>query len=560
MTAMKYAIPILCGLSATAFAQQPPTSPRLDPGDKIMREQMEQERERLLRQKTPQIDIERIPSATDIDPTDITDPEPTFLIERIELHGADLLTPEQIEPVTAPFRGLRLGVNRINLLLSRLNRLLIDSGYITSRAYVADQSLASGVLHLTIVAGKIEKLRYNGQELPADGRNLPGVRLSLPFAAGDTLQLRDLEQGIDQLNRLRANQADVKILPGETPGGSIVDITNRQSRLWQGSLAADNQGSSTTGSTRYRANIAAGDLLGLMESINLGYTGSLETNAVNGSIAIPFGYSTVTLLGTWSEYQNLIEDTALLYGTSRNSAISWNHQFFRDKSTKAAVDISLSHRQAKREINNVALMPQKLTVARIGVNRLTRFSHGQRLGQWTIDTGLAKGLTWLNADRDAADLPTGAARAQFTKLDASASIMLPLADILSWRSNLTAQWSRTPLFSSEQIFAGGVSSVRGFNESAAGGDKGLVLRNELAIDGLPPVWGKLKAEPFVFLDAARVAAIADNYRQSLVSLGLGARINLAAGGLEIIVGRPISKPANLAKTGSRLDIALTWMF
>lgn len=548
---------LAAAFAAAADAQLAP--PRQDLGDKIMREQMEKERERILQRSAPRIETGNLGQAADVDPDSVADPEPTFLVERIELTGSWPGAPGDFERAVRPFAHRRLGVNRINLLLSRLNVRLVDAGYITSRAYVSDQNLAAGTLRLTVVPGIIETLRYDGADLPAHGWDRPGLRLALPFAAGDILYLRDIEQGIDQLNRLRGNNVEVKIEPGAAAGGSIVDIVNKPGRRWQALLGVDNQGSEVTGMTRYRASVDAGNLLGMMENLSVGYTGSLDTNALNASLSIPFGYGTMTLLETWSEYQSLIGTTALMLGTSRNEALAWNYLFHRDRDSKAAFDLSLSRRSANRNINNLELLPQRLAVLRAGANRLRRFAVNQGNGQWTLDLGISQGLARLGADRDAANLPAAAARSQFTKVDVAGALLLPIAGKLSWRGSVSGQTSRVPLFSSEQLFAGGVATVRGFAESAVGGDRGWLTRNEIVHEGMPPFMSRYKADPFLYCDAARVTTLADGRKRSLAAVGAGLRLNLGSGGLELLFGRPIAAPADLPNVRWRLNAALTWM-
>ena len=101
-----------------------------------------------------------------------------FLIERIALKGNSLLADNDVRALIHPFIGKRLGVNRINLLLRRLTRAYIDRGYITTRVYLGRQNLASGTLDVTVVQGKIEDIRINGEK-PKSER---GLRLAFPTA------------------------------------------------------------------------------------------------------------------------------------------------------------------------------------------------------------------------------------------------------------------------------------------------------------------------------------------------------------------------------------------
>jgi hemolysin activation/secretion protein len=533
-----------------------------DPADRLLREQQDRERIERLQQRTP--DIGRpVEAAVDRDaaPESVVDPEPTFLIGTISVTGNTVLPQTQVDVILQPFVGKYLGINRINLLLRRLTQAFIDAGYITTRAYVGSQNLASGSLEITVIPGRIEKLRYNGRTLDKGQWNDPGVRLALPFHEADLLRLADLEQGIDQLNRLRRNRAEMKILPGETPGGSIVEIDNPQADRFYYSIGADNQGGGATGANRTRAGIEANDLLGLQESLSLAFVGSLDTNALLASASLPWGYNTLSYAYSYSEFQTLIGDSALLFGTSRGHSFAFNRVVARSRAGKSAIDASLSLREARRDINNVELTPQRLAVLRLAYNQLRRFELGTVPGYCSADIAVSRGLRAFSANHDPADLPREAARAQFSKLDVSAMLALQPTAALAYRGSIAGQWTREPLFSSEQIFIGGANTVRGFAEFARAGDRGFFSRHELAYSKLPLLFGeRLRIEPFVFADAGRVQLIADRRWETLAGAGLGVRLSTRSASAEIALAQPLRSPDTLTDDKFRIHAAINLTF
>ncbi len=553
---------VLCCLSCGALAQSPPALLR-NPSEQLLREQQERERAQML---GPQA----LPLAQQVDereapfPAHLASPDgPSFDIQQITASGEILISQREFRRIVAVFEGHTLGAAQINALLDRLSRALVASGYITSRATVSNQSLAAGELSITVLAGHIEQIRYNDEVLAPGGSNALGVRLALPMRQGDILRLQDIEQAVDQLNRLRRNAAQVQILPGEQTGGSIVALSNRPGDARSYSASTDNQGSASTGRVRLQGGVDQGNALGLMESLSLGLVTSADTNAVFGSLSVPLGYYTLGLMRSWSEYQNLIGDTALVYGNSQSQSITLNRLLQRSQDSKLALDLSLTRRTSTRAINNLALSPQTQAVARLGVNQLSRFRSPHGLGQWTLDLGVVRGLRSLGADRDPAELPAGAARGQFTKLETSVGAQLPLSARWTWRTRLAHQWTRNPLYSSEQLFAGGVASVRGFAESAAGGDRGYFMRNEWLLQDLAPLGlgsARLQWQPYVFLDGARLRTLSDARRQRLLSAGVGARLTLGAASGEIIIGRPLLTPEPSVRKATQVNLQLGYQF
>lgn len=92
----------------------------------------------------------------------------------------------------------------------------------TSRAYLPQQDMSKGHLQVLVVEGKLEGLKG------ADNSKLTDRELAMAFPgkSGEILNLREIEQAVDQLNRLPSNQAQMELTPGEAVGGSSVLVKN----------------------------------------------------------------------------------------------------------------------------------------------------------------------------------------------------------------------------------------------------------------------------------------------------------------------------------------------
>ena len=578
----KLALAMLVLFSATsALAQQAPRIEQ-DPAQRLLQEQRDRERQRALEQAPPQIivpqPVQTLPADQDVE--SLPDVAPTFQIEHVKLIGNTVLSEAEVSQIVAPFLGKRLGSNRLNLLLRRVTDAFVSRGLITTRAYLGEQNLGGGTLTLTVVPGTIEAIRLNGQLLSnAQGNVSPeklqgggwltdrGVLWAMPTAPGDVLRLSNLEQGVEQINRLRRNRAEMQILPGTIPGSSIVGLTVQPSDPLWFNLGIDNYGTSQTGSTRTNASVEADNLLGLQEMISASYSGSLDTNALVASAALPIGYHTFSYTGAISEYQTLISDTALIYGNTTGHTFGWNYVVARNQAAKTAFDMTLSRRKVERDINDLQIEPQRLTVLRIGVNTLRRFIYDGQQANWTVDGGLSRGLTAWNASRDSEAIQPSEAHSQFTKIDTTATSALPLGSIGTsmwyWRAQLNAQWSREALFGTEQIFAGGMSSVRGFQNGGISGDRGLTVRNDLSWVNAPEILG-MHTEPYAFLDSGRTELIAEGRYRQVSSAGVGAKMQAAYGkhrfSSELLLGRPLVQPDYLGRKSTLLLASVNWSY
>jgi hemolysin activation/secretion protein len=588
---------MVCGIGAlTGFAGIPARAqstpgalpsvaaprPLQDPGQRLLQDQRDQQRHDEVQQSPAQIAvpaqsaIPNLPAGADVET--LADVEPMFRITDIEFTGDSVLSRRQMDAIKQPFLGKQLGRNRINLLLRRLTEAFIAHGYITTRAYLGAQNLSSGKLEIKVVAGHVAAFTLNGKPLrPRDpssglldthGGGLvtdAGTAWAFGDSQGDVLRLPDLEQGVDQINRLRRNQAEIQILPGEAPGDSVVAITNHYGDRFYYDAGVDNYGSPQTGTVRYRAGVESDNLIGLQESLSLNYVGSENSNALVFSTAVPIGYQTVSYTTSLSEYQQAIGDTALLDGRTFSQIFGWNDVLTRSSAGRMSVDVTLTKMSTQRSVNGIELTPQNLTVLRAGLNGLRRFVAEDQAAAATWDVGVSEGLPWLAANHDAAGIDETDAHSQFTMLDATGTLQRAIGHIgsTSWRysGTLRAQFSPDALFNTNQIFLGGMDTVRGFREGGESGDSGFYLRNEAVWQNVP-AWHDAHLEPYVFLDGGKAHLDAQGGWPTLVGTGVGVRaawrFRKQSITSEILVGHALIQPAALGSRATVLLATLNW--
>lgn len=591
------ALPAALAVVANVCAQTPPpiappAAPRpvQDPAQQLIDQQREQARQRQLAEPPSQISVGPQGGAGSLSvsldtPVDqIPEPGPTFRVQKIELTGPDgqplartAVSRSTLDAIAVAFIGHDIGSNRLNVLLRRLTNAYVSEGYVTTRAVLGPQNIGAGTLTVVIQPGRIESFTVNGKpvhrlatnEASAGGGWLTdaGYQNAFPSGPGDPLRLSDIDQGVAQINRLRRNQASVQVLPGQAVGDSVIAISNPPGDRTYYTLGVDNYGAESTGVTRYRAGVEADNLIGLQESLSLNYIDSIESNALVGSFAIPWGNNTFSYTLSDSEYQQLIGTTALEYGRTLSHILGWNYQLGRTQSDLTALDATLSWRRTDREINDIDLDPQRVAVLRVGGNWLHRFVLNDAPGNVTLDTGLSQGLPWLGADHDAANIPRTDAHAQFTKFDATATWTVPLPKLagaaLAYRGTLGGQYTNVALYGTDQLYLGGMDTIRGFRSGDIAGDRGFYSRNELAWVNVP-AWHDGRIEPYVFLDAGRASLVATPGFSTLAGVGAGLRAQwqwhrqqFSAEGL---VGRQLCRPA---ASGPKSTLALgtiNWNF
>lgn len=502
-------------MAALAIAAMPALA-QVDPGQRLLEELQQRQLEREKRREPGKIEIK--PGAR---PAPAPDDGICFDIDRIELEGATMLDETVRAGILARYTGKCLGRADINALLAALTEAYVERGYVTTRVYIPPQNLSSRLLKLLVIEGRIERL-YMNQDADADRRR---AWAAFPAGPRDALRLQDLEQGLDQLNRVPSARATVQLQPGTEPGGTVVAIEDRPEDAFRGYVGYDNYGQKRTGERRFNLGIEVDNVLSLNDTWALVYAGSLDTNAIAGTGSIGLGNWTFGASASYSEFLERLTPDVELFGRSTVAGLQIERLLDRTSTSKTSIAILLDRKWSRRYVNDVELIPQDLTVARFGPRSQIRFPEGILFA----DGALSIGLTALGATRDPDGLPPDAPAAQFTKFETGVT-WLGRADTATLRASIRGQYSLDPLYSSEQIVLGGANSTRGFAEAVAFGDSGWFTRNELAfllrqgaLEFTGSDWSR-NVQPYVFIDGGQVFLRGGRFDRTLAGAGVGLRL------------------------------------
>lgn len=523
---------VLACLSGGAWGQA-----QRDEGQRLLDEQRARSRDEALSRPQPQVATPEQPSVSAQNPVDVVESARTFLITDIALVGDRVLTAADRDRIVSPFLGLELGPKRLDLLLRKLTAAYIDRGYVTTRAYLGPQNLATGKLEITVVTGTVEQIRIDDHAEAS----------AWPLTSGEPLQLTDIEQTVDQINRLRSRRAEASIQPGQTPGGSVIVLDTHPDKPWRVSLGTDNYGQTATGVQRRRLGAEWDNLFGLWDSWAVTDVESADAKSQLLAVSVPFGYGTASYAYAHSNSRVELLSGIVSRTETSSHTLGWNHVVARSQQFRHALDLTLVLRDTQRRIDDIALMPQQQAVSRIAGNTLWRGQHGAL----SAELGYSLGLKAFGGDGDAPNLPSSAPHFEFEKWDANLSLAWTLNSALAWRTQLSGQTARTGLPGADQIYLGGAGSIRGFREGIVAGDCGVMMRNELQwTNALPDTLSARgwRLDPYAFWDtgvARQLSAAAD---QKLSGLGLGARAVWKGVSAEVIWGVPQTAPAGVPRS------------
>ncbi|MBJ2348749.1 MULTISPECIES: ShlB/FhaC/HecB family hemolysin secretion/activation protein [Pseudomonas] len=407
-----------------------------------------------------------------------------FPIKTIELKGADALSERERQRLLAPYINQCLGVPQLNELLKTITDAYLEKGLVTSRAYLPQQDLSSGHLQVLVVEGRLEGLK--GAE--DSGLSERELAMSFPGKPGDLLNLRDIEQMVDQLNRLPSNSARMELTPGQNIGGSEVLVQNTPQKPWRAGLSRHNDGQKSTGEQQWGASLDWDSPLGLADQLALrgGHDAISDHQKTSRNAMLyynlPFGWWNLSYTYSQSEYRALGQANGFNFkqsGDSQNHQVLLERVVHRDAVSKTSLNTGLAYLRTNNfiEDSKLAESSNRISEAQFGIN------HGRRIGNAfvNLDLGMQQGIGALDAQGDHEPGP-GLPDARYRKYTATLSYLQAFqvwGESFSFSSLMTGQRSEDALFSPQRMSLGGLSSIRGYKDQTLAGDSGGYWRNDL---------------------------------------------------------------------------------
>ena len=486
-------------------------------------------------------------------------------IKIIEVKGNTILSKNKIENLKKKYVGKRGGKNVINFV-KELENLYLEKGYITTRVKIdiENSNFKAGKIQCIVIEGYIENIVMNGES------NNSKIFASFPTKEKEVLNIKDLDEGIDNLNSISANNAKLDILAGENLGGSIIDIKNETSKKISAAVNYNNLGQKSTGEERIKLALTIEDFLGINDSFTGSYQRKLGRNKKYNDnenfsfyYRIPFKYWEFSIIKDQSEYKNTITGLGQSYkstGISKNMNYSLRRVIHRNEVGKTTLGLTLTNKETKNYIDDekLILSSRKLSVLKLDIGHQRRLFNGMFFGEIAYYEGLKR----FGAERDDWEYKDSTSpKAQFQKYTMDINWYKPFKinnQNFSYRFSFSGQYSDDILYSSEKMSIGDDTTVRGFKENSIMGDKGIYIRNELA-------YNYNFLEPFIAYDIGRVKDVTkdeyyEKYGTELSGASIGVRVYFKYFTASITYSKPLTAPRYIDKNKQEIYITLSYLF
>ncbi|KZL25874.1 ShlB/FhaC/HecB family hemolysin secretion/activation protein [Pseudovibrio sp. WM33] len=553
--------PVLCTAGVGILLLTYPAVSQVQPS--LAQEQLQRTREREDAAQAQKLQNERRqarsqrsnPGQIDMpsDPLSIPEGGPCFLIKQVHADGFERFgkPPQGYDELIGTCATLANIVRSLNAVNAYYEKL----GFITTRAYLPKQDISQGTLTITIIPGIIEGYVY------ADGRQADArLLMAFPSGRGELLNLRDMEQGLETLNGPNSSKADFKLIPGERPGGSFVQIAVKETLPLNGRLSIDNSGFSNTGTAKFAASLGIDNLLNLNDQFSLRISATpfdprrqRYSESISGRFSLPYKNWLYTLEGGASRYFFELEGINQSFpvkGRSHYANLSVERLLWRDKLSKNYIygDLKLSRSWSYIDGFEIKSQRRRLSSGSIGLRGETKLGAVQL--QW--DVGTKFGLKAFGAQVSKQSIIDP----QFHLIQGRLDLEAPIPSTpFTYSTTLSGQYSHDILPGTEQMSIGGWSTVRGFHQDNMYGDVGAYWRNNLEWQAIDSEGLQLKLKAGIDAGLIKPSQLRAWSQDYLVGAHFGATATIGGKiSLDLQLAHALSRPQrNLPHTVSAFE-------
>lgn len=530
----------------------------------ILQQQQQQQRQREINQqevkkiKSNRKNIENIEQSDEETlKKDKTETECKIKFEIIKINGNKIFSTRKLERIILN-KYLSLCINKENIqnMQNELMKFYINNGYSNTRVYFDLsnlEELKQGIFNVIIDEGKVKNIIIIDKKNAKSNSSFEKYKkfriklqkfFAFPFLENKVFNLRDYEQGLDQINRLQSNDAKMEIKATsdkENPDGySDIYISKNNSFPISINTGIDNSGNKSTGENLAYVSLNLDNLISINDNLYLKYTQDTDrkndkkyNKAFYGNFSFPFGYWTFNTSLNYSKYLTTVKGYCTTFNTSGNTLTqiyNIDRVLFKKLLYKLNTGFDLTIRNTKSFIRGVKSQTSSRKSSNLDfyINNVIY----TKLGTIIIKPSYQKGLDWFGSKEDLNNLLKTEPKLQYdmfklfayyntrirfplltkTKIvDRAGNPIMEEIEVkidkkdkdgklikekikrqkqieirnkinLNYTLSFSGQYTSDTLYGTDRFSIGGEWTIRGFREETISGDNGYYLRNDLSVN------------------------------------------------------------------------------
>ncbi|GBF22686.1 hypothetical protein tpqmel_0090 [Candidatus Gastranaerophilus sp. (ex Termes propinquus)] len=440
--------------------------------------------------------------------------EVSFVLNSITFRNNTVFSEEELMELICDKIGREVTISDLIRYANSVTDFYQQAGYLSTIAYLPPQRVQDGNVEIIIMEGKYGNIEITGNKWARE-RYVKGQFVDDKNIKTDTvLNIKEIQESLREINASGYMKGSVTLEDNEE-SAQYTDITMEIKDRFPLALDLrfDNQGRTGVGLNRFTIFAGTYNLTGFGDRL------ISTTTIANGSIGQGIFYSAPiakneTKFNVGYSYSGVnVDGSALidnmrLNGKSHNFFTGFSRRLIKTENYKLYGDVSFDARNATTDwdLNGYKgrLSEYRTRAIRANLSNIKDDFYGK----WFANIGTSVGVPFFNPSTEFDDYGFEYPSNNFVKLNTN----LARLQLLPWRSmaiaQVNGQWANHRLHGAEQFQAGGIATVRGYQEGFFLADQGLTASVELRTP--VPFLSRILPEKLQFIDdSIRLAAFTD---------------------------------------------------
>jgi hemolysin activation/secretion protein len=512
-----------------------------------------------------------------------------FDILEFEVDGNTVLPTTMIERALMPHMGPQRSIDDAEAARAALEKAYQSAGFLTVFVDLPEQRVDGGVVRLSVLEGRIERLAVTGARYFDQG----AIRTQVAeLAPGTVPNFNTVQQQLGALNTTEDRRVQPILKPGREPGTVQAELQVQDKLPLGGSIEVSNAGGANTDPLRSSAGLRYDNLWQLGHSIGLTLTTSPTAPSQTGIAVLNYGIPLAggDTLGFYAVHSNSDVDTlggTKVLGKGDTMGLRYGINLTSPEGSVQQLSLGADYRDVQEQLrlgdqtiskplrylpfsaayNGSWFSAARQTQVSVTFSFALRPLLQRRIDGCELEDGSLGNDDQFRCKRKGADGGFATLRADLRHTE-----VFPQGSLTA---RVAGQIASQQLSSAEQFSAGGADTVRGYFEGASVGDHGLLASLELRSANLASWLQRTHPGPALqdlaeltllgFVDAAQLTIInpdpGQQRRQPLLGTGGGLRLGMRSGiSFELIAARAHKAIAGSFQPGNRLHARMAVKF
>lgn len=417
-------------------------------------------------------------------------------IKGVVIEHLPLLDDSEIATKLAAFLGKPLTLAAMQTMSRTIEDWYRSHQHPFVVVYIPEQNVTLGAVQLIVGEYHVGKVRVEGNQwFPAET-----ITQEFGLAHGDTLDLLKLKQGLDFVNSNPFRQVNSVLEKSEEPLGTDILLQTQDRLPVRAYVGYENNGQPSTGHDRWNVGFTWGDAFWLDQQLSYQFTSSdnfwhnrpqipgqssdpsFTSHSLDWLAPLPW-HDKLELFGFYAEAVPQLGPDLGQLGVSAQASLryivplaplSW-----------LTHDVRIGY-DFKTTNNNLEFGGTSVSATTTEVDQFPLIYTATATDPYG-NTTLENTAVWSPGNltpqnKDAAfetqsSAPSVRAKYVYDRISVVRATQLP--ENMSWIMRATTQFANHDLLVTEQLGAGGIDSVRGYDERAANGTSGILLSQEI---------------------------------------------------------------------------------